>query len=355
MEGDTVQVDQSALTGESLPVEKKSGEAVFSGSIIKQGEMDAIIYATGQRTFYGKTVELVQSAVTRSHLQRAVIKIADYLLIIAIVLAIIIVGVAFSRSEPFLQVLQLALVLTIAAVPVAMPAVLSVTMALGARTLALKQAIVTKLTAIEELAGIDILCSDKTGTLTQAKLTPGDPFTLDEVKPEEVMLNAALASREENQDPIDLAILSRLKNKEQLKAYQVTHFQPFDPIHKRTEATIKDAEKTFKVTKGAPQVILALDSEASRIKPEVDKAINEFARRGFRSLGVARSDDADKWHFLGVIPLFDPLREDSRSTIETAKKMGIKMKMVTGDQVRHCQRDLAPVRPGSQYHRCCSF
>ncbi len=292
-----------------------------------------MVYATGQRTFYGKTVELVQSAVTRSHLQRAVIKIADYLLVIAVVLAIIIVGIAFSRNEPFLQVLQLALVLTIAAVPVAMPAVLSVTMALGARALALKQAIVTKLTTIEELAGIDVLCSDKTGTLTQSKLTPGDPFTVNKFKPEEVMLSAALASREENQDPIDIAILNGIKDREQLKAYQVTRFQPFDPVHKRTEAIVKDYEKTFKVTKGAPQVILALDPAANEVKPEVEKAVNEFARRGFRSLGVARMDDSDRWHFLGVVPLFDPLRNDSHSTIDTAKKMGIKMKMVTGDQL----------------------
>jgi H+-transporting ATPase len=334
LEGDPVQVDQSALTGESLPVEHKSGDAVFSGSILKQGEIDAIVYATGVDSYYGKTAELVKSAQTRSHLQRAVLRIADYLLIIAAGLAVLIIGVAISRHDPLLQVLQFVLVLTIAAVPVAMPAVLSVTMALGARVLAAKQAIVTKLTAIEELAGIDVLCSDKTGTLTKADLKPGDPFTANNAKPEEVIFTAALASRAEDQDPIDLAVLSGVKDSKSLKAYQVLHFQPFDPVHKRTEAEVKGPDgKTFKATKGAPQVILALDANSDKIKADYDKAINEFASRGFRSLGVARTNGNDKWQLIGIIPLFDPLRKDSKSTIDTARGMGVKVKMVTGDQV----------------------
>jgi H+-transporting ATPase len=334
LDGDPVQVDQSALTGESLPVEHKPGDTVYSGSILKQGEIDAVVYATGKGTYYGKTAELVESAVTRSHLQRAVLKIADYLLIIAVALAILIIGVAFHRHDPILVVLQFALVLTIAAVPVAMPAVLSVTMALGAKVLALKQAIVTKLSSIEEVAGIDVLCSDKTGTLTQSKLTPGDPFTVGHSTPEQVILAAALASRAEDQDPIDLAVLSGVKDEQQLKSYQVIHFQPFDPVHKRTEAAVKGPdEHDFKVSKGAPQVILALDPNAPEIQPQVDKAVNEFAARGFRSLGVARTNGQGQWQFQGIIPLYDPLREDSKATIETAKEMGLKVKMVTGDQL----------------------
>jgi H+-transporting ATPase len=334
LDGDPVQVDQSALTGESLPVEHKPGDAVYSGSILKQGEIDAVVYATGEGTYYGKTAELVESAETRSHLQRAVLKIADYLLIIAAVLAILIVGVAFHRHDPILVVLQFALVLTIAAVPVAMPAVLSVTMALGAKILALKQAIVTKLSSIEEVAGIDVLCSDKTGTLTQSKLTPGDPFIVEGLTSEQVVLNAALASRAEDQDPIDLAVLSGVKDEQQLKSYQVIHFQPFDPVHKRTEAAVKSPDgRDFKVTKGAPQVILGLDPNATKIQSQVDKAVDEFAGRGFRSLGVARTNEQGQWQFQGIIPLYDPLREDSKATIETAKEMGLKVKMVTGDQV----------------------
>jgi H+-transporting ATPase len=334
LDGDPVLVDQSALTGESLPVEHKPGDAVYSGSILKQGEIDAVVYATGKGTYYGKTAELVESAETRSHLQRAVLKIADYLLIIAAALAILIVGVAFHRHDPILVVLQFALVLTIAAVPVAMPAVLSVTMALGAKILALKQAIVTKLSSIEEVAGIDVLCSDKTGTLTQSKLTPGDSFTIGDITAEQVILNAALASRAEDQDPIDLAVLSGVKDQQQLKSYQIIHFQPFDPVHKRTEAAVKGLDgRDFKVTKGAPQVILGLDPHVTKIQSQVDKAVNEFAARGFRSLGVARTNEQGQWQFQGIIPLYDPLREDSKATIETAKEMGLKVKMVTGDQV----------------------
>ena len=334
LEGDPLEVDQSALTGESLPVEHKTGDAVYSGSIIRQGEIDALVYATGGGTYYGKTAELVQKAPTRSHFQRAVVKIADYLIVIAVVLAVLILGVALFRHDKLLEVLQFALVLTIAAVPVAMPAVLSVTMALGASVLAKKEAIVTKLTSIEELAGVDVLCSDKTGTLTQNKLTMGDPFVIGNNTAEQVILSAAIASRAENQDPIDLAIIGGVKDKQAMESYQLVHFQPFDPVHKRTEATVKGKDgQTVKFTKGAPQVILALDPDASQIQPQVDKAINEFAARGFRALGVAQADGQGRWHFLGVIPLFDPLREDSRDTIEAAEKMGVEVKMVTGDQL----------------------
>lgn len=334
LEGDPVEVDQSALTGESLPVEHKAGDAVYSGSIIRQGEIEALVYATGKGTYYGKTAELVEKAETRSHFQRAVIKIADYLIVIAVVLAVVILGVALFRHDKLLEVVQFALVLTIAAVPVAMPAVLSVTMALGARILAKKEAIVTRLAAVEEMAGIDVLCSDKTGTLTQNKLTMGDPFLIGNSTAEAVILGAALASRAENQDPIDLAIIAGVKDGQELASYQQVHFQPFDPVHKRTEATVKGKDgKTVKYTKGAPQVILALDLDAGRVQPEVDKAVGEFAARGFRSLGVARADDQDRWHLVGIIPLFDPLREDSRATVETAGKMGVKVKMVTGDQM----------------------
>jgi H+-transporting ATPase len=334
LDGDPVEVDQSALTGESLPVERGTDETVYSGSIIRQGEITAMVFATGRNTYFGKTAQLVQEALTISHFQRAVLKIGDYLIVMAVILVALILAVALFRGDRMITTLQFALVLTVAAIPVAMPTVLSVTMAVGARLLAKKEAIVSRLVAIEELAGIDVLCSDKTGTLTQNKLTLGEPFSTGSVPADQVILSAALASRVENQDIIDLAVLSGLKNNEVLKGCEVVHFQPFDPVHKRTEATIKAADgSTFKVAKGAPQMILELSANAAQIMSAVNEAIDGFAKRGFRSLGVARTDAQGQWQFLGVLPLFDPPREDSKATITSARQMGVNVKMVTGDQL----------------------
>ncbi len=332
--GDPVQVDQSALTGESLPATRKPGEAVFSGSIIKRGETDAMVYATGTHTYFGKTAELVQDAHTVSHFQRAVLKIGNYLIVLAVALVAVIVAAALFRHDPTLSTLEFALVLLVAAIPVAMPTVLSVTMAVGARLLAKKQAIVTKLSAIEELAGVDVLCSDKTGTLTQNKLKLGDPFCIGGTAVDQIILDAALASRAEDKDTIDLAVIAGVKDDKELKKYQILHFQPFDPVHKRTEATVKGADgKQFKVAKGAPQVILQIATNLAEVKPAVEKAVNDFAARGFRSLGVARADQDDKWQFVGVLPMSDPPREQAKATIASAVQMGVKVKMVTGDQL----------------------
>jgi H+-transporting ATPase len=208
-----------------------------------------------------------------------------------------------------------------------------ITMAVGARLLAKKEAIVTRLAAIDELAGVDVLCSDKTGTLTQNKLTLGDPFSVNDIPAGQVILCAALASRAEDKDTIDLAVIGGLKGDQGLKGFEVLHFQPFDPVHKRTEATVKGADgKQFYVAKGAPQVILAMAANVSEVKLAVEKAVNEFAGRGFRSLGVARADQERQWQFIGVLPLFDPPREQAKATIASARQMGVSVKMVTGDQ-----------------------
>ena len=334
LDGDPIEVDQSTLTGESLPVERKKEDNVYSGSIINQGEIEAIVYATGTDTYFGKTAQMVEGAKQTSHFQKAVLKIGDYLIVIAIALVLLILITALFRKESMLTTLRFALVLTVAAIPVAMPTVLSVTMAVGAKLLAAKQAIVRRLASIEELAGIDILCSDKTGTLTQNKLTLSDIVGFGSIDKEQIILCGALASREEDKDPIDMAVINGLKDHQTPDSYQIVHFQPFDPVHKRTEATVKDSGgKTFKVSKGAPQVILELAANDADIRNQLEKTVNEFATKGYRSLGVARTDEKDRWQYLGVLALSDPPREDCKDTITAAKQMGVDVKMVTGDQV----------------------
>jgi H+-transporting ATPase len=348
LDGDQIEVDQSALTGESLPATRTSGETVFSASIIRQGEIGAMVYATGAKTYFGKTAELVQEAQTVSHFQQAVLKIGTFLIILAAGLVTLITVVSILRGDAILDTLQFALVLTVAAIPVAMPTVLSVTMAVGARLLATKKAIVSRLVAIEELAGVDVLCTDKTGTLTQNKLTLGEPFTVNDLPAEQMILNAALASRADDADAIDLAVLAGLKSETALQGYEVVHFEPFDAVRKCTEATVTGADgTTFKVTKGAPQVILELSANASSVTTDVDTAVNDFAARGFRSLGVARAEGEGPWQFLGVLPLFDPPREDAKATIATARQMGVDVKMVTGDALAIAQETAKTLGMGS--------
>ena len=334
LDGDPVQVDQSALTGESLPVDRKTEDSVYSGSIIKRGEIDALVYATGGNAYFGRTAQLVKETHITSHFQRAVLKIGDYLIVIALIMVILILAVALFRGDRILTTLQFVLILTIAAIPVAMPTVLSVTMAVGARLLAKKKAVVSRLAAVEEMAGMDILCSDKTGTLTQNKLTLGEPFIVEGVAPQDVILCASLASRAEDQDTIDLAVLHGLEDSKLLQTYRVNHFHPFDSVYKRTEADVTGPDgHSFRTTKGAPQVVLEMASNVDTVKDQVVRAVNEFAARGFRSLGVARTDRRGKWQFMGVLALHDPPREDSMTTIEAAQKMGVEVKMVTGDQI----------------------
>ena len=334
MQGDPVEVDQSALTGESLPVTTEAGGTIYSGSVIKQGEVDAVVTATGVDTYFGKTAQMVESAKTVSHFQKAVLKVGDYLIVVAMVLIAIIIGVALFRGDSILTTVRFALVLTVAAIPVAMPTVLTVTMAVGARLLSAKQAIVSRLASVEELAGMDILCSDKTGTLTQNKLKLGDIASIAKASDQEILLAGALASREEDEDAIDLAVLAGVEDREGIKKYKIKHFQPFDPVKKRTEAEVESPEgKAFKVSKGAPQVILDLVDADTQLKEEVSEATNKFAMKGYRSLGVARTDDSGKWKYIGILSLYDPPRPDSREVVEKAREMNVNVKMVTGDQV----------------------
>ncbi|MFW9971495.1 MAG: plasma-membrane proton-efflux P-type ATPase [Candidatus Odinarchaeota archaeon] len=345
--GDYLIVDESVLTGESLPVEKHLMDEEYAGAIIKQGEMDAVVTKTGIHTFFGKTTKLVGESKTKSHFQKAILKIGNYLITLAIIIVLITFIIATIRHESILQTLQFALILTVSGIPAALPAVLSVTMAIGAIALAKKEAIVSKLVAIEELASTDILCSDKTGTITKNELTIREIVPFSDFTNNDVLLYATLASKEENQDPIDNVIINELwKSISQnivSDNYKVTAFQPFDPIKKRTEATVEtvcnlpDSNKIqdyscFKVAKGAPQVILSLIKEINDIN-YVNNYVEIFATKGYRALGVAKTDLEDKWQLVGLIALYDPPREDSAETIKTAQSMGIQVKMITGDHV----------------------
>ncbi len=340
--GDYASIDQAALTGESLPVAKKVGDTAYSGSVVKQGEMQGVVIATGGNTFFGRTAKLVAAAGAVSHAQKAMFEIGNFLIVVALTLAMIMVAVKVYYDivvsddwdvRDALGILQFVLVLLVASIPVAMPAVFSITMALGALALSRQKAIVSKLSAIEEMAGVDILCSDKTGTLTKNQLTLGEPILLSARSAQDCIIAAALASKLEDRDAIDTAVITALKDRNALAAYKQTKFVPFDPVNKRTEATVTDAQgKSIVVTKGAPQVIVDLAKPSADIAQRVQTAVDDLAAKGSRALGVARSDDAGRsWSVLGILPMFDPPRDDSKQTIELANQKGVRVKMVTGD------------------------
>src|SRR6516165_5841948 len=286
--GESASIDQAALTGESLPVAKKVGDEAYSGSVVKQGEMQGVVIATGAHTFFGRTAKLVAGAGAISHAQKAMFEIGNFLIILAVALALIMVAVQVYQDivitddwglEDALGILQFVLVLLVASIPVAMPAVFSITMALGALALSKQRAIVSKLSAI------------------------------------------------------DTAVIAALKDQATLKTYKQVKFVPFDPVSKRTAATVTDAQgKSVVVSKGAPQVIVDLAKPAADVAQRVKTTVDGLAAKGSRALGVARSEDAGQsWSLLGILPMFDPPRDDSKATIEMANEKGVRVKMVTGD------------------------
>ncbi len=337
-----VQIDQAALTGESLPVAKKVGEEAYSGSIVKQGQMRGVVIATGASTFFGRTAKLVAGAGAMSHTQKAMLQIGNFLIAVAVALALIMVAVRVYRDivvaddwglSDALDILQFVLILLVASIPVAMPAVFSITMALGALALSKEKAIVSRLAAIEEMAGVDILCSDKTGTLTKNQLTLGEPILIAAKQAQEVVLAGALASKPGDGDAIDDAVIAAFKDAAALNRYRCTNFVPFDPVSKRTQATVVGPQgAAFTIAKGAPQAIVALARPSPEVAGKVETSVADLAGRGYRALAVARSEDAGTtWALLGVLPMFDPPRDDSRATIESAESKGVRIKLVTGD------------------------
>lgn len=334
IEGNYINIDQSALTGESLPINKKGGDIVYSGSVVRQGEMIMIVTATGIETFFGKTVKLVGEAKSVSHFQKAILNIGNFLIVISLTLSVILIVAELIRGNSFLHILQYILLLLVASIPVALPTILSIAMAIGTLNLSAMKAIVSRLESIEEMAGIDVLCCDKTGTLTQNKLTLGDPIVFEGKEKQDAIFYGALASEMEDQDAIDASILCRVSDSQKLQSFKQVEFTPFDPVSKKSEAKIEDEEKNvFYVTKGAPQVILGLCHLEESIEKRVIDAIQELGRKGNRSLGVAKSIDKKQWEFMGLLPLFDPLREDTKDMIAKTQDHGIEIKMLTGDNI----------------------
>ncbi|KAI6700592.1 hypothetical protein NL676_014916 [Syzygium grande] len=347
LEGDPLKIDQSALTGESLPVTKGPGDSVYSGSTCKQGEIEAVVIATGVHTFFGKAAHLVDSTNQVGHFQKVLTAIGNFCICsIAVGMTVEIIVMFPIQHRKYRPGIDNLLVLLIGGIPIAMPTVLSVTMAIGSHRLSQQGAITKRMTAIEEMAGMDVLCSDKTGTLTLNKLTVDK--TLVEVfakgvDADTVILMAARASRMENQDAIDAAIVGTLADPKEARAgIREVHFLPFNPTDKRTALTYIDSEgKMHRVSKGAPEQILNLVHNRSEIERRVHSVIDKFAERGLRSLAVAyqevpegtKESPGGPWQFIGLMPLFDPPRHDSAETIRRALNLGVNVKMITGDQL----------------------
>lgn len=347
LEGDPLKIDQSALTGESLPVTKNPGEEVFSGSTCKQGEIEAVVIATGVHTFFGKAAHLVDSTNQVGHFQKVLTAIGNFCICsIAIGMLIEIIVMYPIQHRKYRDGIDNLLVLLIGGIPIAMPTVLSVTMAIGSHRLSQQGAITKRMTAIEEMAGMDVLCSDKTGTLTLNKLTVDKNLIevfAKGVEKDYVILLAARASRTENQDAIDAAIVGMLADPKEARAgIREVHFLPFNPVDKRTALTYIDANGNWhRASKGAPEQILTLCGCKEDVKKKVHATIDKFAERGLRSLAVARQEVPEKnkdspggpWQFVGLLPLFDPPRHDSAETIKRALNLGVNVKMITGDQL----------------------
>eukprot|EP00698_Gefionella_okellyi_P014801 TRINITY_DN4118_c0_g1_i1.p1 TRINITY_DN4118_c0_g1~~TRINITY_DN4118_c0_g1_i1.p1 ORF type:complete len:988 (+),score=264.96 TRINITY_DN4118_c0_g1_i1:122-2965(+) len=337
-EGDGLMVDQSALTGESLLSELKTGDQAFSSSVVRMGEMEAVVTAIGGSTKVGKTTHLLAETEHKSNMSIILSRLGNFLIVTAAVFVLTLLVINILREKPVLKLISFLAVLAIAALPVGMPTVISITLAVGAKRLAAHKVIVSRLTAVEEVAGMDILCSDKTGTLTKNELTidksqPAGTFT-----ESDVLFYASLASRKADQDAIDKACVNACAPRHtELASYTELHFTPFDPVSKRTVADIRAPDgSTFSVTKGAPQIIAGLLADGTEAAA-VSRAVTEFATRGLRGLAVAKSDttsgDVDTWKLVGMIPLFDPPRDDAVETIQRVRALGVDVKMITGDQL----------------------
>lgn len=328
-----VSMDESTLTGESLPADKEPGLMVYSGTGVKRGAARAIVTATGAQTRFSQTAELVKGAGSESHFQRAVMRIGYFLIgATALVVTVVIFVTWFIAGEPWDQVLIFALALTLAGIPQALPAVLSVTMSLGASRLAKSGAIVSELAAMEEIAGLEVLCVDKTGTLTRNKLQLQEPVLVQAKDENELLLAAALTCEEDSDDPIDKAVLAGQTEelREQARQYKIKDFRAFDATRKLSDVDVERDSESMTVAKGAPQVILDLVQPEEELRNRISEQTDELGERGFRAMGVARKQ-GDKWQYLGLLPLLDPPREDAAEVVHDLQEHGIDLRMITGD------------------------
>jgi len=329
-------VDQSALTGESLPVNLKPLDMVYASSIVVRGEAKCIVINTGANTYFGRTAELVKIARPKSHQEELVLNVMKYMLYFGVGALTVTAIFAFFTGIDLLTMVTFAVIFLMGAVPVALPAVLTIVQAAGAMELAREGALVTRLSAVEDAASVDVLCLDKTGTITQNKLAIVSVTSISIFKEEEVVLTATLASSKESKDPIDLAIIDYANRMGiGLENYRIISFIPFDPSIKRAEAIVENNGARFKVVKGAPQVVMELCKVEEAVKAEAERVLEEMSRKGYRVLAVARSTNnyIDDLKLIGFLALADPIRSDSKALIEEIKNLGIKPLMITGDNV----------------------
>lgn len=321
-------VDQSQLTGESLPMEQSVGKTAYSGSTVSRGETTGIVEAIGSRTYFGKTAELVRTAEAPRRLELLVIKVSGYLGAAVLLLAVVALITMISRGTPLTQMLPFSLMLLVTSVPVALPMMFTMSAAIGARGLANKGILATRLSAMQDAAAMDILCLDKTGTLTENRLAVANLVTFSETTKDELLRFAALASEEATQDPIDLAIIQSARERKLLGNLPARlSFIPFDPATKRSEAIIPSGSRTLRIVKGEPSIIAKIsDKQWSDITNEV----GQLSADGSRILAVA-TGEASKLHLVGLIALSDPPRKDSAELITQLAKRGVRVLLITGD------------------------
>jgi plasma-membrane proton-efflux P-type ATPase len=327
-------VDQSALTGESQDVDKASGGMLSSGSVVRRGEGNGVVILTGTKTYFGRTTELVQLARPKLHIEAVVARVVRWLFVIVGVLLGMVVVLSLLRAAPLIEMIPLMLVLLMSAVPVALPVMFTVGMAVGSKELAKRGVLVTRLSAAEDAATMDVLCVDKTGTITMNQLAVTGVIPLGQATESDVLFAGALASQAANQDPIDLAFIAAARERHVfagMSAVTPVSFTPFDANSRRTEAVVEQNGRRLRVMKGALRTI----AQACGLEPAaiegLEARVGASALKGYRTLAVAHGPEAGTPALVGLVTLQDPPRADARPLIATLHDLGIPVKMLTGD------------------------